>query len=110
SAPRGAEAEYLKRVVTGVAERAGELDGFIEKHAVGWQLHRISSTAAAIMRVAIFETLYMPDIPISSSIDAAVDLAKKYETPETAAFINGVLGAFARSEGAFSKSELLYGP
>jgi N utilization substance protein B len=99
SAPRDGEREYLERVVRGAVSRSAELDGFIEKYSVGWQVYRISRTAVAIMRVAIFELLYMPDIPPRSAIDAAIDLAKKYDTDETVAFVNGVLGAFARGEG-----------
>ncbi|MDR2421047.1 MAG: transcription antitermination factor NusB [Oscillospiraceae bacterium] len=98
SMPRGGEREYLDRVVEGVASRFAELNGYIEKYSVGWQVSRISREAAAIMRVAMFEMLHMPEIPTSSAIDAAIDLAKKYETEETTAFVNGVLGSFARDE------------
>ncbi|MDR0446640.1 MAG: transcription antitermination factor NusB [Oscillospiraceae bacterium] len=98
STPRGEETEYLRRVVTGVASRAAELDERIGKYALGWQVYRISRTAVAIMRIAMFETLYMPEIPPRSALDAAIDLAKKYETQETASFINGILGAFSREE------------
>jgi N utilization substance protein B len=50
------------------------------------------------MRVAMFEILYMQDIPKASSVDAAVRLAKKYENEQAAAFINGILGSFIRGE------------
>ena len=50
------------------------------------------------MRVAMFEILYMQDIPNSASINEAVEIAKKYETPETVKFINGILGTFVRQE------------
>jgi len=89
---------YIKRLVTGIFEHAAELDGYIEKYAVGWKFGRISRTAAAIMRTAMFEVLYMPDVPDSAAINDAVELSKKYETPETVSFINGVLGSFSRNE------------
>ena len=54
--------------------------------------------AAAIMRVAMYEILYMPDIPAAAAINEAVELSKHYEAPETASFINGILGAFVRGE------------
>jgi len=96
--PDDRQLEYITRLVTGVAEHSAELDGYIEKYAVGWKFGRISRTAAAIMRTAMFEVLYMPDIPDRAAINEAVELAKRYETPETVSFINGVLGSFARSE------------
>ena len=70
----------------------------IEKYARGWRLERISRTAAAIMRCAMCEILYMDDVPNAAAINEAVQLAKGYEEPETVAFINGVLGSFVRGE------------
>jgi len=79
-------------------EHGAELDGYIDKYAVGWKFGRISRTAAAIMKTAMFEALYMPDVPDSAAINEAVELAKQYEPPETVSFINGVLGSFIRAE------------
>ena len=64
----------------------------------GWRFERISLVASAIMRVAMYEILYMADIPQGAAISEAVTIAKKYETPEVAKFINGILGSFARGE------------
>ena len=50
------------------------------------------------MRVCMYEIMYMPDIPTGAAINEAVEIAKKYETPETVKFINGILGSFARQE------------
>ena len=85
--------------VSGVAEHAAELDGDIEKYAQGWRFERISLVASAIMRVAMFEILYMADIPEGVAINEAVQIAKRYESPEVVKFINGILGSFARGEG-----------
>ena len=97
-APNAAQAEYIRQIVTGVSIHAPELDGFIEKYARGWRFERIPLVASAIMRVAMFEVLYRPDIPNSVAINEAVEIAKKYETPETVKFINGILGSFVRGE------------
>ncbi len=86
---------YITRLVTGVNEHAAELDGYIAKYAKNWKFSRIPLVASAIMRVAMYEILYMPDIPHGASINEAVEIAKKYETPETVKFINGILGSFA---------------
>ena len=97
-APGPRQAEYIRRLVRGVAEHAPELDGYIAKYAKGWNFARIPLVASAIMRVAMYELLYMPDIPNGAAINEAVEIAKKYETPETVKFINGILGTFVRQE------------
>ena len=98
TSPDARQLDYITRLVTGVYEHAAELDGYIDKYSVGWKFGRISRTAAAIMKTAMFEVLYMPDIPDRAAINEAVELAKRYEPPETVSFINGVLGSFTRGE------------
>lgn len=97
-APNTKQADYIRRLVKGVNEHAAELDGYIEKYSKGWKFSRIPLVASAIMRVAMYEILYMPDIPNGAAINEAVEIAKKYETPETVKFINGILGSFVRQE------------
>ena len=96
--PNAKQEAYIRRLVSGVAEHAAELDADIEKYARGWRFERISLVASAIMRVAMYEILYMADIPQGAAISEAVTIAKKYETPEVAKFINGILGSFLRQE------------
>ncbi len=97
-APNAKQADYIRRLVRGVDEHAAELDGYIAKYAKGWSFARIPLVASAIMRVCMYEILYMPDVPNSAAINEAVEIAKKYETPETVKFINGILGSFVRQE------------
>ena len=66
--------------------------------AVGWSFSRISLVASAIMRVAMYEILYMPDVPNAAAINDAVEISKNYEGEETVKFINGLLGSFVRGE------------
>ena len=96
--PNATQAEYIRRLVKGVDEHAAELDGYIEKYSKGWKFSRIPLVASAIMRVAMYEILYMQDIPNGAAINEAVEIAKKYETPEIVKFINGILGSFVRQE------------
>lgn len=96
--PSETEEAYIRRLVLGVGEHGYELDLSIEKYAKGWAFERIPRTAAAIMRVAMFEVLYMPEIPDRVAANEAVNLAKKYEDPEVVRFINGILGTFIRTE------------
>lgn len=96
--PDKKQRKYIVELVTGIHEHSAELDGYIEKYSKDWKFGRISRTAVAIMKLAMYEVLYMPDIPNSAAINEAVELAKRYEQPETRAFVNGVLGSFSRSE------------
>ena len=82
----------------GVAAHLPELDSYIEKYAKNWKVGRISRMALAIMRVCMYEVMYMPDIPDSAAVNEAVVLAKKYEEKETVSFINGILGGFVKGE------------
>ena len=96
--PNAKQLQYIRRLVSGVAEHAAELDTYIEKYAQGWRFERISLVASAIMRVAMYEILYMPDIPNGVAISEAVEITRKYENEETVSFVNGILGTFVRSE------------
>jgi N utilization substance protein B len=96
--PDEASRAYISATVKGIGVHSAELDSYIDKYAVGWKFSRISRTALAIMKTAMYEIMYMPDIPVGVSVNEAVELAKKYDGSETAAFINGILGTFARKE------------
>lgn len=100
--PDEIQLDYISRIIKGVAEHGAELDGYIEKYAVGWKFGRISRTAVAILKTAMFEVLYMPDVPNNAAINEAIELAKQYEEPMTVPFINGLLGTFSRNEVALS--------
>ena len=82
----------------GVGAHGAELDGYIEKYAIGWQFSRMPRVATAIMRVAMYEMLYMPEIPNRTAINEAVNIAKRYEDEKVVGFINGILGSFLRGE------------
>ncbi len=95
--PSKKQMTYITSCVTGVAERAGELDALIAKYAIGWNLHRISRFTKAALRLAIFEILYVEDVPTGVAINECVELTRKYEDAEVVSFVNGILGSFARS-------------
>lgn len=96
--PGQGELDYITRLVLGVGSHGAELDGYIEKYAKGWRFSRIDRVASAIMRVTMYEILYMPDIPNRAAINEAVEIAKKYLDDEVVKFINGILGSFVRTE------------
>lgn len=96
--PNKKQEKYIRDLVQGVFAHGPELDDCIGRYSVGWAFARIPRMAAAIMRTAMYEVLYMPDIPNAAAINAAVEIAKKYEPAEAVSFLNGILGSFARTE------------
>ncbi len=88
--------DYIKTVFCGVYDNVEELDGIISENAVGWKIDRISKTALCVLRLALYEIKYMEDIPLSVSINEAVEICKKYATPEDASFVNGILSTVAK--------------
>ena len=96
--PKEGELDYITRLVLGVGGHGAELDGYIAKYAKGWKFARIDRVASAIMRVTMYEILYMPDIPNKVAINEAVEIAKKYVDDDVVKFINGILGSFVRAE------------
>ena len=94
--PSRQQRAYLDTVVSGVANRVDELNAYIQKYSIGWDVTRISRLARSIMQLAIFETLYVDDVPTGVAISEAVRIAKMYDGDDTGSFVNGILGAFAR--------------
>lgn len=88
--------EYIKNVFFGVFINLEKIDEIISQNAVGWSIKRITKTALAILRLAIYEIKFYSEIPVSVSINEAVELAKKYATKEDASFINGILSTVAK--------------
>ena len=95
--PSRAQLAYIDGVVSGVANRAETLNEQIQKFAIGWDVTRISRLARTIMQLAIYEILYVEDVPTGVAVSEAVRLAKKYDGDDTGSFVNGILGSFARS-------------
>ncbi len=95
--PSRVQTAYIDQVVSGVANREEELDAQIQKFSIGWDVSRISKLARSIMQLAIFEILYVDDVPTGVAISEAVRIAKMYDGNDAGSFINGILGAFARS-------------
>ena len=94
--PNEKQMKYIRACVQGVYEKQPEIDGIIERYAVGWKLSRISKVSLAVLRLAIYEILYVEDAPTGVVINEAVEIARRYEEEEKVSFINGILGSFVR--------------
>ena len=95
--PSRAQLSYIDGVVSGVANRVEELNAEIQKFSIGWDVSRISRLTRCVMQLAIYEIQNVPDVPTGVTISEAVRLAKKYDGDDTGAFVNGILGSYARS-------------
>lgn len=103
--PSRAQLAYIDNVVAGVANREEELNATIQQFSIGWDVARISRLARSVMQLAIYEILYVEDVPTGVAVSEAVRLAKKYDGNDTGSFVNGILGAFARSLSAPKEEE-----
>lgn len=89
---RGAKVpDYLMALVLGVASHQEELDALIARYSEHWRLERMGAVDLSLLRLATYELLYQPDIPPKVVINEAVELAKRYGTEASGAFVNGLL-------------------
>lgn len=86
----------VKKIVEGTLAHADELDGIISRYSKSRSIARISKLNLAILRIAMYESLYDENTPMNAAISEAIKLSMMYTYQEDTAFINGVLGAFSR--------------
>ena len=90
--------EHAVRLVEGVVEQSVRIDELIEEHASGWTLDRLPDVDRAVLRMAVYELLWVDDVPDAVVIDEAVELAKSLSTDDSPAYVNGVLGGIVAAE------------
>lgn len=95
--PSNAQRAYIDAVVTGVCNRIEELNEIIAKFSIDWDVSRISRLTRTVMQLAIFEIQNVDDVPTGVAISEAVRIVKLYDNAEAGAFVNGILGSYARS-------------
>lgn len=89
---------FGQELVRGVVAHKEGLDNLIQKYTPSWPLERLNITDKNILRIAIYEFLYRPDIPPIVSINEAIELAKIFGTDESPGFVNGVLDKIYKNE------------
>jgi N utilization substance protein B len=90
--------DYTIRLIEGVAEHRAAIDELLSRYSEGWTLERMPGVDRAVLRIALFELLFAPDVPDAVAIDEAVELAKALSTDESPKFVNGILGRVLREE------------
>ena len=90
--------EFTEMLVLGTCEKSAIIDEKIGKFATNWQLKRMAAVDRNILRMGIYELLFVDDIPRKVSINEAVDLAKKFSNEESGKFVNGILDSLSKEE------------
>jgi len=96
----GDQRSYIERVFAGIIARRDEIDALISQRTVGWRFERLAFIDRNVLRLGIFELLYLPEVPPEVAIDEAVELCKKYGTDNARVFVNGILDRIWKGERA----------
>jgi transcription antitermination protein NusB len=94
--------EYTSLLVRGVAESIVRIDDLLTTYAQGWTLDRMPTVDRNVLRLGVFEVLYVDDVPDAVAVSEAMNLARDLSTDESPAFVNGVLGNIVRNKPALS--------
>lgn len=89
---------FATQLVAGTVQALEKIDRVISQYAIDWHLDRMANIDRNILRLAVYELLFLPDVPVSVSVNEAVELAKKYGDVNSPRFINGILGNVVRQE------------
>lgn len=82
---------FLKELVLGTLEKLSELDELLSRHLINWEVERLAAPVRTILRLALYEMLFMEEIPAAVTINEAIELTKRFQDEEAARFVNGVL-------------------
>jgi N utilization substance protein B len=94
--PDDEDRTFISETFNGVLSHLEELDELIGKTAKGWAVDRMSLVDLTILRLAVWEILYNPDVPANVSVSEALELTERYSDPEDKPFVNGILGTVIR--------------
>lgn len=89
---------YTSLLVIGVDDHRDEIDTLVAHYAKGWALDRMPAVDRALLRLATYELLHHPDLPVAVVISEAVELASQFSTDDSSRFVNGVLSAIAKRD------------
>ena len=88
--------DLVSSLTSGVASRQTQLDEMITEYSHTWSIHRMPAIDRNVLRLAIFELIDRPEVPVAVIINEAVELAKRFSTEESGRYVNGVLSAIAK--------------
>ncbi len=88
---------FARNILDITEANQAEIDALISENSRGWNITRLPKVSLAILRLAIGEMKYCDEVPVGVSVNEAVELTKKYGTPDDASFVNGILGTISKS-------------
>lgn len=88
--------QFASQLVEGVVRNLAEIDNIISSYSTNWKVSRMASIDKNILRLAVYELMRCPDIPVKVTINEAVEIAKGFGTEESGAFVNGILDNIAK--------------
>ena len=88
--------QFVNDLVEGVYRNRKEIDQMIEKHSLHWKMNRMAVVDRNLLRLGVYELLYLHDIPTSVVLNEAIEIAKRFGTEGSGAFINGILDKVAK--------------
>ncbi|HEX6876851.1 MAG TPA: transcription antitermination factor NusB [Nocardioidaceae bacterium] len=94
--------DYTVTLVRGVAENAARIDDLLASYAQGWSLARMPAVDRNVLRIGVFEIMYLDDVPDAVAVSEALNLVRELSTDESPTFVNGVLGNILRNKPALS--------
>ncbi|HEX9020090.1 MAG TPA: transcription antitermination factor NusB [Nitrospirota bacterium] len=96
---------FAEEIVKGTYKHLAEINRLIHGSAKNWSLDRMAVVDRNVLRMAAYEILYRMDIPTSVTINEAIEIARKYGTDESGAFVNGILDRVARLTGKIEEGK-----
>jgi len=97
--PAHSEAKtFAEALVSGVITHADELDGLLGRYAEHWTVHRMAITDRTVLRMAVYELLYMPEVPARVTLSEAIEVVKLFGDEQSGSFVNGILDCILRED------------
>lgn len=94
--------EFTVVLIRGLAENINRIDDLLENYSEGWSLDRMPAVDRNVLRLAVFEILYVDDVPDAVAVSEALNLVRDLSTDESPTFVNGLLGNIVRNKPALS--------
>ena len=89
--------DFAQRLLQGTLAHLTAIDDCVAKSSAHWKLHRMAAVDRNVLRLAIFELNHCPDIPVKVTLNEAIEIAKKFGSEESGAFVNGILDQIAKT-------------
>lgn len=90
---------FARLLIQGTLEHWDEIDQVIQSQLKNWDFNRLGKVDLALLRISVFQMLFMKDIPVKVVIDEAIDISKKFSSDDSYRFINGVLDGLKKEKG-----------